>query len=364
MGKTWNDFLKMLSISARNKREILVASFELTSRCNQRCKMCYVNNSVNDEVRDKELSARQWINLAHEARDAGLILATLTGGEIFLRKDFREIYEGISNSGLVVQLLTNGTLITPEIIKWLSKIPPLRVGVTLYGASKETCASITGYTDSYERTVAAIDMMLDAGIPVDLRTTVIQGNMKEFDQLSQFAIERDLILGVVNYISPRREGGIGDPEGCRLSPADLVVYEGHIQDFNYRLLQEKKIKFTDSVEELPVRHYKQTEAFQCAAGKTSAWVTWDGRLLACGISPQPVSYPLEKGFLAAWEDIKQQCDAVPLCKECINCKYQQFCESCPARLQNETGFFDKPAPYLCQLARMRYEFDQQFINEA
>lgn len=360
MGSSWGELLNKIYIKAREKRQIVMASFELTSRCNQQCKMCYVNNRANDSmVKAKELTAGQWIHLAEEARDAGLFLVTLTGGEIFLREDFKEIYEGICNTGLLVQLLSNGTLITPQTVKWLTKIPPLKIAITLYGASKETCARITGYEDSYERTVRAIDLLLDAGIKVEIRTTVVRGNMADMEQLSEFAYKRRLVLGIVNYISPRREAGcLTDPEGLRLAPDELAHYEENVFKFNQQMFDDQMITIQDSVHDMTIKRSKVEDAYPCAAGKTSGWVTWDGRLLPCGTANKPVSFPLEKGFASAWEDVKQQCSNVPLSHECIMCELKDFCESCPSRLFNETGAFDKPAPYLCKLAHTRYEVSQ------
>ena len=67
----------------------------------------------------KGKTAEEWIDLSRQARDAGVLYVLLTGGEVFLRSDFRQIYEAISEMGFSVQIYTNGTLITPEIAKWL-----------------------------------------------------------------------------------------------------------------------------------------------------------------------------------------------------------------------------------------------------
>ena len=68
-------------------------NFELTARCNFNCPMCYVHSSENDrDSLAKELTTEQWIELARQAKDQGMVFALLTGGEPFVRKDFFEIY--------------------------------------------------------------------------------------------------------------------------------------------------------------------------------------------------------------------------------------------------------------------------------
>ena len=54
--------------------------FELTSRCNFNCPMCYVHHiSTMPGVREKDLSASQWLELARSARDAGTVFDCSAG---------------------------------------------------------------------------------------------------------------------------------------------------------------------------------------------------------------------------------------------------------------------------------------------
>ena len=66
----------------------VAGNFELTARCNFGCKMCYVHDSDGTD----ELSADQWIEIGRQAVEKGMVFLLLTGGEPFLRKDFKEIY--------------------------------------------------------------------------------------------------------------------------------------------------------------------------------------------------------------------------------------------------------------------------------
>ena len=68
-------------------------AFELTARCNFSCKMCYVHlqNDIPG-LKARELTAENWLSIAREARDMGLLFLLLTGGEPMLREDFPYIY--------------------------------------------------------------------------------------------------------------------------------------------------------------------------------------------------------------------------------------------------------------------------------
>ncbi|AFV05122.1 radical SAM protein [Dehalobacter sp. CF] len=370
MTKTWSELYTQLASEAKKRKVFLAGSFELTARCNLQCKMCYVRHPANDkQAKEKELTTAQWIRIAEEAQDAGLLFLTLTGGEVFLREDFKILYEKFMNLGLLINIYTNGTLITPEIVNWLASMPPALVSITLYGASRETYQKVTGSADGYDRTVKAIDILIAKGLPTEVKTTVIQGNKADFDQLHNFVLERNIGLGVVNYISPSREGCNSDPCGNRLSPDELLNYEIHMTKRNEESREKngsKNIsKLEDAVSEvnppqkdIKIPNENSDFAFRCQVGSCAGWLTWDGRLIPCGILDTPETYPLLTGFSKAWEELKQKLSLIPVCQECRNCQYNSLCERCPARLYRETGKYDEPAPYLCELARKRVEYNK------
>ncbi|KGK91410.1 radical SAM protein [Desulfosporosinus sp. HMP52] len=364
MALTLDKLYSQLVSVAKKKRKLLSASFELTTRCNLRCKMCYVCENVNDSnCKAKELTSEQWIGLAEEARDLGLLFLTLTGGEVFIRNDFKEIYEKLMRMGFILTIYTNGTLITPEIANWLASMPPFKVSITLYGASRKTYQEVTGSAEGYDKTVKAIDTLLEKNIPTEIKTTVVRGNKSEYDRLLEFAQQRKLELGIVNYVSPRREGDNTNPIGNRLSPQELVEYEVHINERNIELglLMRKDNSSMGSQlvslerKDTIIQSSEPSDAFHCLAGKSAAWVTSDGRLLPCGLLDMVKAYPLDQGFALAWEELKRGCELISPCKECQECLLQSFCEHCPARLLKETGQYDRKSPYLCELARRRKE---------
>ena len=115
----------------------VIGIFELTPRCKLQCKMCYVRLTPQQmEPIGKELTARQWIQLAEDCRDAGMAFLLITGGEPTLRSDFAEIYESIAQMGLSVSINTNGTLLTPEIKKLWHRVPPAEGNVRGYGVGR------------------------------------------------------------------------------------------------------------------------------------------------------------------------------------------------------------------------------------
>lgn len=357
MATTWGSLTTRLLEKAKENRTPFAGSFELTARCNFQCRMCYVCRPAScKESISRERSASEWISMAKEVRDAGALFITLTGGEIFLRKDLQQIYEGIATMGYRITLYTNGSLVTPQIAKWLGRIPPSMVSVTLYGASEDTYGVVCGMPQGFGMTVRGIDALLEEGVKVEIKTTVIHSNYRDYEKMAMLAMERGIELSVVDYISPRREGSFSDPVGSRLTPAELARYVHYVDEYRRLHNMGSDAAKVDGIEmdEKMVEDEKfrsSADAFRCAAGKCAFWVSWDGRLLPCGLLDEPSALPFESGFANAWEELKDKCRAVPDCKDCKSCELLGKCRFCPARLKAETGYFDKAASYFCELTR-------------
>lgn len=140
-------------------------SFELTPRCNLRCKMCYVRLTPEQMAPiGRELTAAEWLDLAQSARDTGMLFLLITGGEPTLRSDFPEIYEGLAQMGLSISINTNGTLLTPAIRELWHRLPPASVNVTLYGTSRDDYEALCGDANAFERIVDGLNWLKSEGI--------------------------------------------------------------------------------------------------------------------------------------------------------------------------------------------------------
>lgn len=360
MSTAWGRLSDKLVGQAIEKRVPLIGQFELTSRCNLQCRMCYICNSPNDSASiSSELSAKEWVSLIEKARDAGMLYLLFTGGEVFIRQDFRTIYEEASMMGLNIVFYTNGTLITPDKAGWLGRIPPSRAEVTLYGASNETYHRVCGNPQGFDEAIRGIDLLLSQGIALKIRTTVVKGNSGDFDKIAEIANSRGVELGIVDYISPRRDDCRKYPEGERLSPKELADYLKHVDSYFENndkpetgcLEENGKLSDNKNLDKpLAAVSASAENAFFCEAGKCAFWVTWDGRMTPCGLMDQPAVFPIKDGFKTSWSKLMKACLDIPVCTECASCSLNSKCVCCPARLKNETGFYNKPAKYLCELA--------------
>lgn len=128
---------KFLSFRAREKGVPISGSFELTPLCNLDCKMCYVHLN-KDQMRGQPLlPVEDWKSLMTQAIDAGMMYATLTGGECLTYPGFRELYLFLQDRGIEVSILSNGLLMDDDMADFLKRHPPAIIQITLYGASEQ-----------------------------------------------------------------------------------------------------------------------------------------------------------------------------------------------------------------------------------
>ena len=199
----------------------IAGNFELTARCNFRCPMCYIHDPQADTAA-RELTAQQWLTLAREARDSGMVFALITGGEPLLRKDFFEIYRGMKELGLLICINSNGSLISGDVLQQFLEDPPFRFNISLYGGSNETYRSMCGQP-VYDRVKENIRALRKAGVDVSLNLSITQYNRRDLPQIYRDALELDVNVRASGYMYPPVRIGDGAP-GCgnRMSCKDAA----------------------------------------------------------------------------------------------------------------------------------------------
>ena len=192
----------------------LTGNFELTTRCNFNCRMCYVHDNSQPDA----LTAEDWLRIAKEACDAGMVFALLTGGEPMLRKDFSEIYRGIKKMGVLISINSNGASLNDELFELLRKDPPLRINVTLYGGSNETYRRLCG-VPAYDTVVSNIRKLRAAGIQVRVNASITPDNREDIAAIFQTCNELDVPVKATTYMFPpvRVNGGLFGDAPARFS---------------------------------------------------------------------------------------------------------------------------------------------------
>lgn len=313
-------------------------TFELTSRCNLDCKMCYIHAAQCDRMAmERELTADQWLDLARQAVDAGMIYLLLTGGEPMLRPDFVQIYTGLAKMGIIVSVNTNATILTPRILEAFQQYPPERVNVTLYGASAGTYGALCGNADGYELAMRHIKALKQAGVNVNINTTFTRLNISDMERLVSFSKEIDAPVGMAAYLFPPVRGGCG-VDSVFLDPEDLGRAAAKFDWMTLApdVLQARAEMIRTTLDEPRTAPAKESRAAACTAGRGSFWITWDGKMLPCGMLLSGADV-IGQDLVTAWQQTKENIKQYLLPVECLSCRYQSVCPSCVAISADEEG---------------------------
>lgn len=342
----------------------LNGTFELTPCCNMACKMCYVRMTRQQQEAIRPLrSVEKWLELGRRAKEAGMFYLLLTGGEPFLHPQFREILTRLHQMGLVISINSNGTLIDEKVIAWLKETPPVRINITLYGASDETYTRLCGNPKGFTQVTKAIRLLREAGITVKINCSVTPYNVCDLQQIFAFAKQEKLIVQATSYMFPpvrRDENLVGTND--RFSPEDAAYYAACIgclmngeEEFLYRMEHGLLPGIHgEAGEDCP--DVAEGEGIRCRAGRCSFWVTWEGTVLPCGMFPmQGAPNAFEQPFSEAWKSVKETAAAIRLPKTCAGCSHKEDCKPCAAMVYTESGEFSKVPEYRCRMTKAYYD---------
>ena len=324
----FSEFSSFMEGKARKMGIPLNGQFELTPLCNFRCGMCYVRLSEG-QMSQKLLTPEQWKDLMSQAVEAGMLSATLTGGECLSYPGFKEVYEHLQHLGCDVDVLTNGSLLDEDWIRYFKEHRPGGIYITLYGDSEDAYERVTGQR-TFGKVFKNLRKIKDEGLPLWISVTPCR-ELGE-DVFGTIRLARELTRNMrINHLLflPREETG-------RVPDfADLDA------DFYIRILKflnELKGVHLDTcpAECLPAEGGPDPDkviyGVPCGGGKSGFSVNWKGTMNPCNELQGIKAYPLETGFAEAWRQIREAVERWPRSSACDGCAYEDVCESCVGQM--------------------------------
>lgn len=304
--------------------------FELSPLCNMQCRMCYVQLSKEErDRRGRERTAEEWLSLAEEARREGTLFLLLTGGEPILRPDFRKIYQKLHQMGFLLSINSNGTLITEELAQWLAKFPPMRVNITVYGASNATYGRLCKNPKGFDQMKRGAEHLKKAGIRVKFNVSLTPDNAEDLDGIYDFGREFGAVVQATSYMYPPiRKDADSIGENRRFTAKEAADYLTKIRKTQYTeeycRMNAKFIKNEMENEKKEEERTEQGEQMRCRAGSSTFWISWKGEMFPCGMMETPKADPFEIGFHKAWEEIGRAKDQIRLPVTCASCSKKRY----------------------------------------
>lgn len=349
--RTYGEFSRSVHGHYSGQRAPLSVSIEVTRRCPLDCLHCYNNLAMADqEARSRELNKEEHFRLLDDLADLGCLWLLYTGGEIFARKDFLEIYTYAKQKGFLITLFTNGTLITERVADYLQQCPPFAIEITLYGRTKETYEALTGIEGSYERCLRGVVLLRDRGLPLKLKTVPTTVNKHEVVAMKDFA-EQELHLDFKfdSLINPRIDCS-QSPLAVRLSPEEVVLLDLHWPKIaaEHREAAQRDWKLSSE-------SVQSDTVYSCGGGIDSFALDPYGHMSICVLSHQD-TYDIRSGSVKeGWELFLRKVRARERKRisKCVKCRIRSLCSMCPANGELENGDAESPVDFLCEIAHLR-----------
>ena len=322
---SFRDLGGLLHRKAREKGIPIEGKFELTPFCNFSCRMCYVHLNAGQMNGRAVLPVEVWKELMRQAWEAGMLSATLTGGECLAYPGFSELYLYLHSLGVEVNVLTNGFLLDEERIRFFREHPPATVQITLYGWNDDVYERVTGQR-AYTTVANNIRRAIDSGLPVHVSIT--PSKYLGEDLLGTVRAAKEMCKSVIisNYFTvPREETG-------RSGQQDDVETDIYIRALQYYHQLDGQETVPVREEELPPCGGPCREAsgcgFLCGGGRSAFAIDWEGTMMPCGNFQLIQGYPLRDGFAAAWAKVNREANLWPRIPECEGCAYESVCNHC------------------------------------
>jgi MoaA/NifB/PqqE/SkfB family radical SAM enzyme len=119
------------------KRGVLVPPFmaiSITHRCNLKCAGCYAREL--HPPRGEELTGEEWRKLLAEAREMGVSIIMVLGGEPFSRSDLIQIARSFPE--MIFLVFTNGSYFSDPTAEWIRRAGNIIPVIGIEGSERDT----------------------------------------------------------------------------------------------------------------------------------------------------------------------------------------------------------------------------------
>ncbi len=353
--------------SKRKQGELLtprlhLVAWELTRSCNLFCAHCR-GSATSDSYRD-ELSTKECYRLIDQILAVGHPIIILTGGEPLSRSDVFQIARYAVSKGLRVVMGTNGTLITEEMAAKLKDVPISRLGISLDFPVADLQDNFRGQAGAYSAAMNGITNARQAGIEVQINSTITKLNVNYLDELLALALEVGAVAFHPFMLVPTGRGkGL---ESVELTPehyertlhwiynkqvelGDRIFFKPTDVPHYLRVVKQRQ-KQDQRVRPEPAAGHNAANTITrgCLAGIGFCFISYQGKVKGCGYLDVEAGDIRKESFVQVWTNsplFRKLRDLSNLKGKCGVCEYKRICGGCRARAFEATGDCLEAEPY-------------------
>jgi len=314
--------------------------WEITNACNLECEQCHASSGspLPNELNTAE--AKKLIDNIVAINEFRML--PICGGEPLLRPDIFELVGYARSLGLEISIATNGTLLTFDMAREFKKMGVANIAVGLNANDESIHERITRVPGSFEESKRAVYATVEAGMNLQINTTVMKENQEAIPGLLNFASEVDAQIVLLYQLVPEGRGseemGLSVKENQALTemiadkqktsraiiePTCFPQYWAYLVNRNGHKPSRLTMKLA------------QTLFKGCVAGSGLCYIKADGEVWPCPFLPLSAGNVRHTPLSEIWyesELFQSLRDRERLTGEkCGSCRFKYICGGCRGR---------------------------------
>ena len=319
----------------------LSVQLDVTYRCNERCVHCYLDHDDHGEMSTAEIK-----DVLLQLAEAGVFFLTVSGGEVFVRRDLFEILEFARSQLFNVKLKTNAVMIRGADATRIRELGIEQVQISVYSHRPEVHDAITKLPGSLQRTIEGIRFLRSQGVKVSITNVLMSANLFDYEGVMALAQELGVAYTVDPTITPKMNG-------------DRSILALRIEESALKKVFHDPYLVGD-VESFcappPPPGEDIMDGYPCSAGHTSCYISPYGDVYPCVAFPLPSGNLRRQRFLDIWRGSPQLKQVRSIrardLTTCSSCAHVGTCTRCPGLAYLE-GSMLGPSSADCQKSFQR-----------
>jgi radical SAM protein len=221
-----------------------LAIWEVTQSCDLACKHCRA--AAQPIAHHDQLTTEEGKRVIDQIAEMKIPIFVFTGGDPLKRPDLYELIRYSAEKGVKVAVTPSATpLLTREAIFKLKEAGVVRLGISLDGSTPEIHDTFRGLPGAWARTIQAVEWAYEAGMPIQVHTTINRHNAHDLDGLCNLFEQLKIVMWNVFFLVPVGRGQLDD----LLSGEDFERVFAKIYELSHRV--DFQIKTTEAM------HYRR-----------------------------------------------------------------------------------------------------------
>ncbi len=324
---------------ALNRKNILYLQMNVTNRCTENCKHCYLKDKTLSNNKEAKITEfidilKQFENVAK--KEAKNLIVDLIGGDPLLRSDIYVILEYLDQKKIDYGIKGNPYLLFDNI-HLLKKLNLKRYQMSLDGLEKTH--DMLRSLNSYQKTMSAIKLLNEENIPVNIKYTISERNQGDLWSLLYELYENDIRIAafsVSRYYEQNEKGFHVSKEyydkafeelskfyRMQIENKDIKIYINLKEHLWIPYLMQKNYILKDYIKLIDENPYLSScSMISC----NSTFITSDGYYDVC---PKIMNFKKTKNLEEYMKEKENFLEEI-VKNSCLECTWKKFCMGCLA----------------------------------